>query len=155
MIVQLNQLLYLEGSTNRMTHILHKVKRLARKRRMELNESRDSKKQRAVCPLVTLFHQERQLTRVCWWKTWHWAIITTAACGAAFGRKKKDYICYWSASPFVETGLPFQQHVCLGNCRARLSWWATTCRGNNRPSEWCQHRSNKAMPTQRDKTETG
>lgn len=116
-----------------------------------VNESCDSEMQRAVCPLVTLFHQEHQLTRACWWKTWHWAIITTAACGAAFGREKRLHLllkCFtfcWD----------FQQHVCLGNCRARLSWWATTCRGNNRPSEWCQHQSNKAMPTQREKTEMG
>lgn len=92
MIVQLKQLLYLEGSPYRMMHMLYKVKRLARKRRVELNESRESKMQRAVCPLVTLFHQERQLTRACWWKTWHWAIITTAACGAAFGREKRLHL---------------------------------------------------------------
>lgn len=57
-----------------------------------VNESCDSEMQRAVCPLVTLFHQEHQLTRACWWKTWHWAIITTAACGAAFGREKRLHL---------------------------------------------------------------
>lgn len=46
----------------------------------------------AVCPLVTLFHQRRTLTRACWWKTWHWAIITTAARGPAFGREKRLHL---------------------------------------------------------------
>lgn len=154
MIVQLTQLLYLEDSTYRMMHMLHKVKRLARKRRPVLNESRDSKMQRAVCPLVTLFHREQQLTRSCWWKTWHRAIITTAACGAAFGRKKRLHLLL-KCFTFCWDRVTLSATCLLRKLQSKAKLMSYNMQGKQQ-AVWVmspKHQSNKAMPTQREKTE--
>lgn len=87
-MIQPKQMLYLKSTMT----LVYSVKRWERKCHPGLIKSHNSKMQHAVCPLVTLFHQKQPLTRACWWKTWHWAIITTAARGAAFGREKRLHL---------------------------------------------------------------